>query len=62
MMPTEKRWNEVIIRQVFSDELADKIMSMLLITYVHSDRLIWKVEKHGKYSVKSLSLVCRGTH
>jgi len=53
MVPTKKRWNEAAVLQVFSAGLADKIMSTPLIAHVKSDRLIWKVEKNGKYSVKS---------
>lgn len=44
MLPNEKRWNEAIIRQVFSVDLADKIMSTPFIAQVQSDRLIWKAE------------------
>jgi hypothetical protein len=58
MLPNEKRWNEDIIRQVFSVDLADKIISTPLIAQVQSDRLIWKAEKHGKYSVKSAYRLC----
>jgi len=53
MLPTEKKWNEAIIIQVFSVDLANKIMSTPLIAQVQFDRMIWKAEKHGKYSMKS---------
>lgn len=53
MVPTEKRWNKAAVLQVFSARLAYKIMSTPLIAHVQSYCLIWKVEKNGKYSVKS---------
>jgi hypothetical protein len=58
MLPNEKRWNEVVVRQVFSAELADHIMSTPLVAHVQSDRLIWKAEKNGKYFVKSAYRLC----
>lgn len=58
MMPHEKRWNEDIFRQVFSVDLADKIMNTPLVAQVQHDRLIWKAEIHGKYYVKSAYRLC----
>lgn len=58
MMPDEKRWNETTVRQVFSDELANKILSTPLVAHVQSDRLIWKAERNGKYSVKNAYRLC----
>ena len=46
MLPNEKRWNEVVVRQVFGAELADKIMSTPLVAHVQLDCLIWKAEKN----------------
>jgi len=47
MLPTKNRWNEVVVRSIFSAELADKIMNTPLIAYVQSYPLIWRAEKHG---------------
>ena len=58
MLTNEKRWNEVVVRQVLSADLADKIMSMPLVAHVQADRLIRKVEKNGRYSVKSAYRLC----
>jgi len=58
MLPNEKRWSEVVVRQVFSVELADYIMSTPLVANVQINRLIWKAEKNGKYSVKSDYRLC----
>jgi len=46
MVPNEKRWNETVVKQVSSADLANKIMSTPLIAHVQSDRLIWKAERH----------------
>jgi hypothetical protein len=58
MLPNEKRWNEVVVRQVLSADLADKITSTPLVAHVQADRLIWKAEKNGRYSVKSAYRLC----
>jgi hypothetical protein len=58
MMPDEKRWNETTVRQVFSAESANKILSTPLVAHVQSDRLIWKAERNGKSSVKSAYCLC----
>jgi hypothetical protein len=58
LLPHAKQWNESTVRQVFSADLAEKIMNTPLIAQVQADRLIWKAEKHGKYSVKSAYRLC----
>jgi hypothetical protein len=58
MMPNDKRWNENTVRQVFSAELANKILSTPFVAHVQSDRLVWKAERNGKYSVKSAYRLC----
>lgn len=58
MLSNEKRWNETEVIQVFSAELADKIMSTPLVTHVQSDHLVWQDEKNEKYYVKSAYHLC----
>ena len=53
MNTTPKGWNQEVIQQVFSSDIADSILRTPLIDQVVDDRLIWKAEKNGLYSVKS---------
>ncbi|RHN71289.1 putative reverse transcriptase zinc-binding domain-containing protein [Medicago truncatula] len=53
-----KGWNVPLIRQVFSDDVADRILNMPLFEQVQHDRLIWKAEINGCYSVKSAYKLC----
>ena len=54
----DKSWNEEVVRQVFSVDIVDKILHTPLIAQVQEDRLIWKVERHGWYSVSSAYMLC----
>jgi len=54
----DKSWNEQVIRQVFSVDIADKILHTPLIAPVEDDRIIWKAERHGRYSVRSAYRLC----
>jgi len=54
----DKSWNEEVIRQVFSVDIADKILHTPLIAHVQEDRLIWKAERHGRYSICSAYRLC----
>jgi len=49
----DKSWKEHVVRQMFSEEIANKILHTLLISQVEEDRIIWKSERHGRYSVRS---------
>jgi ribonuclease HI len=53
-----KVWNEPLIRQVFSTDIADAILHTPLFEQVTNDRLIWKAEKNGCYSVRSAYRLC----
>jgi len=53
MDPYFKRWNEPVVRQVFSEDLASKILNTPLFEQIQQDTLIWKAEKNGRYSVRS---------
>lgn len=54
----DKSWNEQVVRQVFSADIADKILHTPLISQVNADRIIWKAERHGRYSVRSAYMLC----
>jgi len=49
----DKSLNEQVVRQVFSDDIANKILHTPLIFQVDADRIIWKAERHEHYSVRS---------
>jgi len=53
-----KSWNVPLVRQIFSDDNASCILHTPLIEQVQNDRLIWKVEKNGYYSVRSAYILC----
>jgi len=53
-----KSWNVPLLRQVFSDDVTSRILNTPLIEQVKNDRLIWKAEKNGHYSVRSAYRLC----
>ena len=53
-----KSQNEHVERQVFSMDIADKILHTQLISKVDEDGLIWKAEWHVRYSVRSVYRLC----
>lgn len=55
---TAKRWNEPLIRQVFSHDISSSIISTSLIAKVQHDRLILKAEKNGVYFMRSANKLC----
>ena len=56
--PYVKSWNEPVVRQVFSEDLASKILNTPLFEQVQHNRMIWKAEKNGRYSVRSAYRLC----
>jgi hypothetical protein len=48
-----KVWNEQFVCQLFANETAQNILNTSLHQQVQMDKLIWKVEKNGCYSVRS---------
>jgi hypothetical protein len=57
-MQYQKTWNIDVIQQVFSPDFASSILRTPLIDQVQEDKLIWKAEKNGLYSVKSAYRFC----
>jgi len=54
----DKSWNEYAVRQVFSVDIADKILNTPLISQFDGDRIIWKAERNRRYSVRSAYRLC----
>jgi len=54
----DKRWNEQVVRQVFSVDIAVKILHTPLVSQVEDDKIIWKVERHRRFSVHNAYRLC----
>ena len=54
----DKSLNEQVVRQVFSADIASKILHTPLISQVEDDRIVWKGERHRRYSVRSAYRLC----
>ncbi|XP_062010699.1 uncharacterized protein LOC133727086 [Rosa rugosa] len=46
-------WNDVLVRNTFSVEDAEAILSIPLSTRIVEDRCVWKLERDGVFSVKT---------
>jgi hypothetical protein len=53
LLPNVKRWDENKVYSLFSNDVADDIITVPLFELVREDRLIWSEEKDGVYSVRS---------
>ncbi|XP_039685037.1 uncharacterized mitochondrial protein AtMg00310-like [Medicago truncatula] len=53
-----KVWNEPLIRQLFADDTAKDILNTPLHHQVQMDKMIWKAEKNGCYSLRSAYRTC----
>jgi len=54
----DKSWNEYMVRQVFSADIANQILHTPLISQVQEDKILWKAKKNGRYSVRSACKLC----
>ncbi|GAU22843.1 hypothetical protein TSUD_282100 [Trifolium subterraneum] len=48
-----KAWNIVKVRNLFSKDVAEKILETPLVSSVREDKVVWEEERNGCYSVKS---------
>jgi hypothetical protein len=55
---TTKTWNTAVVQHVFNPVVTRAILNTLLVTQVVDDRLLWKAEKNGYYSVRSAYRLC----
>lgn len=53
-----KSWNEPLVRQIFSNDIADPILHTTLYDQVTHDCIIWKAEGNGCYTVRSACKLC----
>jgi len=58
MNPYDKSWNEQVVRQVFSNDIAVKVLHTPLLSQVDNDKIIWKAERNGRYSNRSAYRLC----
>ncbi|GAU29262.1 hypothetical protein TSUD_392120 [Trifolium subterraneum] len=48
-----KAWNIVKVRNLFSKDVAEKILETPLVSSVREDKVVWEEQRNGCYSVKS---------
>ncbi|GAU46394.1 hypothetical protein TSUD_375740 [Trifolium subterraneum] len=53
-----KAWNIVKVRNLFSNDVAEKILETPLVSSVREDKVVWEEERNGCYSVKSGRVDC----
>jgi len=53
-----KVWNEQLVLQLFATKTAQNILNTPLHQQVQMDKLVWKAEKNGCYSVRSAYRIC----
>jgi len=53
-----KYWNATLIQQIFRNDIAEAILHTPLYGQVIHDRLIWKAERNGCYTVRSAYRLC----
>jgi len=58
LFENRKEWNTPLVRQVFSNDVADAILNTPLFEQVQNDHFVWKAERHGCYSVRSAYRLC----
>jgi len=53
-----KSWNLPFLHSIFNHQIVEHIVNTLLYPYVHEDKLIWRKENDGEYSVCSAYRLC----
>ena len=55
---SSNRWNDVLVRQIFSEDMDFVVPNTLLVDRVPNDRMVCKTEKNGLYYVISAYMLC----
>jgi hypothetical protein len=58
MILNEKRWNVPFIREFFDADSEEKLLHTPLLNSIREDKVIWRLENNGMYSVKSAYRYC----
>jgi len=58
LMSNQKSWNLPFLHSVFNQQVVEHIVNTPLYPSVREDRLIWKKENNGDYSVRSAYRLC----
>jgi hypothetical protein len=53
MIENERQWDVNKIMNLFSYDAAAQILAVPLVVEVQEDRLVWKEEHNGQYTVRS---------
>lgn len=53
-----KTWNVPFLNSFFNQQIVEHIVNTPLFPSVREDRLIWKKENNGEYSVRSVYRLC----
>ncbi|CAJ2643989.1 unnamed protein product [Trifolium pratense] len=56
--PNVKQWNPTLVTSMLGTQLGSRILKTPLFDSVSHDKIIWRFEKNGKYSVKSAYRYC----
>lgn len=58
LLPNQKSWNLPFLCSVFNQQVVEHIVNTPLYPSVCEDRLVWKKENNGDYSVRSAYRLC----
>jgi len=58
LLPDQKSWDVPFLHLIFSEQIVEHIVATPLYPLVREDRLIWKKENNGEYSVRSAYRLC----
>jgi ribonuclease HI len=58
LSPNNKSWNLPFLQSIFNNQIVEHIVNTPLYPSVREDRLIWRKENDGEYSVRSAYRLC----